>query len=66
MNGTKIKSIAEKYHMHPIVMGKYIKKWDLKKKVGERNPEVIKKSIDMSNKASLVYLKNQSLKTKRA
>jgi DNA invertase Pin-like site-specific DNA recombinase len=65
INGLKIKNIAEKYKTHPIIMGKYIKKWDLKKKPEQRNQELINKSIQRSDNARLEYLKNQTLKTKK-
>lgn len=58
------KNIAERYNMHPIVMGKYIKKWNLKKPKEERDPEIIKKAVESSEKATREYLKNQTLKTK--
>lgn len=61
----KIKKIAELYKITPIVMGLYIKKWDLKKTKDERNVELIKKSIQISDSAYQEYVKNQTLKTKK-
>ena len=65
IQGVKIKKIAEKYNMHPIIMGKYIKKWDLKKPKEERNQDIIKRSTELSEKATNDYIKNQTLKNKQ-
>lgn len=60
--GVKIKNIASKYKLHPIVMGRYIKKWDLKKPKEERDSILIDKSIQVCNEAEERYKQNQLLK----
>jgi putative DNA-invertase from lambdoid prophage Rac len=64
VQGVKIKNIASRYNLHPIVLGKYIKKWDLKKPKDERDPEKLRLAIEASDIASKQYLLNQSLKSK--
>lgn len=61
----KIKKIASKYNCTSVVMGLYIKKWDLKKTKDERDKKVIEDSIKISNEARDEYLKNQTLKSKK-
>lgn len=61
----KIKKIAEKYNVTPVIMGLYIKKWDLKKQKNERDKIKIEESIKISDNARSEYLKNQTLKIKR-
>jgi putative DNA-invertase from lambdoid prophage Rac len=60
----KIKKIAEIYKVTPIVMGLYIKKWDLKNDPDKRNQTIINKSKEISNIAYNNYVKNQTLKRK--
>lgn len=63
--GIKIKNLAERYKVHPIIMGKYINKWDLKKPKEIRDQDKINEAIKMSEKAKEDYLKNQTLKPKK-